>query len=168
LELEQVSGGVRVFVDAPIFVYHFTGLSVSCRRFLERCERAEVQGVTSVTVIAEVTHRLMMIEAVQSGLASAGNVAAKLRRAPVLIRSLRIADQQAARIPLMGLEVLTLDLQRLVAAAELRRLHGLMTNDSIIAATARGEGISIIATSDRDFERVEDLSVFGPGDLPRA
>jgi predicted nucleic acid-binding protein len=167
LELDRVPEGERIFVDAPIFVYHFTGVSPACRRFLERCERAELQGVTSVTVIAEVTHRLMMIEAVRGGLVSAGNVAAKLRRHPDAIRSLHVAEEQAGRIPMMGFDVRGLDLHLLTAAAALRRRHGLMTNDSIITATARGEGITSIATADGDFARVDELTVFAPADLPR-
>jgi predicted nucleic acid-binding protein len=167
LELDRVPEGARIFVDAPVFIYHFTGVSPACRRFLARCERAEVQGVTSVTVVAEVTHRLMMIEAVRRGLVSAGNIATKLRKKPEAIRALHLADEQAARIPMMGIEVRGLDLHLLIAAAALRRRHGLMTNDAIIAATARGEGIERIATADGDFERVDELTVFTPVDLPR-
>ena len=165
--LEHAPEGERVFVDAPIFIYHFTGVSAECRRFLERCERAEVQGVTSVTVVAEVTHRLLMIEAVQSGLVSSGNVAAKLRSKPDALRSLRVTEEQVGRIPMMGIEVLGLDLRLLAAAAELRHQYGLMTNDSIIAATALGEGIAHVATGDGDFERVAEMTVLAPRDLPR-
>jgi predicted nucleic acid-binding protein len=148
LDLDRARPGTRVLIDAPVFIYHFTGVSVACRRFLERCERAEIHGVTSVTVIAEVTHRLMMIEAIQAGHISS-------------------ADAQAGRIPMMGIEVLGLDLHALLAAADIRRRYGLMTNDSIIAATAVAEGVEHIATADGDFERVEGLTVLAPADLPR-
>lgn len=167
MDLDRARPGTRLLIDAPIFIYHFTGVSVACRRFLERCERAEIHGVTSVTVIAEVTHRLMMIEAIQAGHISPGNAAQKLRARPDAVRSLRTADAQAARIPMMGIEVLGLDLHALMAAADMRRRYGLMTNDSIIAATAIAEGVEHIATADGDFERVEGLTVLAPADLPR-
>ena len=132
---------------------------------LERCERGEVEGVTSVTVIAEVTHRLMMIEAVTEGLVSAGNVAAKLRNKPDVVRKLHIASEQAAKIPVIGIAVLGLDLRLLLAATELRRRHGLMTNDSIVAATLLDAGIDRIATADTDFKRRKGVTVFEPTDL---
>ncbi len=54
------------------------GPSVECREFLRKCKKGELRGITSVTVLAEVTHRLVMIEAVSKRLVSAGNVAQKL------------------------------------------------------------------------------------------
>jgi predicted nucleic acid-binding protein len=50
-------------------------------------------------------------------------------------------------------------------AAELRRCHGLLVNDSLLAATAAREGIVDFASADADFERVEELRLFRPGDL---
>jgi predicted nucleic acid-binding protein len=165
LSLDQIAGGARIFIDAPIFVYHFTGSSTQCRNVLERCERGELDGVTSVTVLAEVTHRLMMLEAVSAGLIRAGNVARKLRERPEVIRKLAIASEQTARIPLMGIDVLGLELRLVLSAAEYRRKHGLMTNDSIIVATIVDAGITDVATADRDFGRVDGLVIFEPRDL---
>jgi len=48
--------------------------SPECRRLLERCEAGEVAGVTSVVAVVDVAHRLMMIEAVATGLVSGKNV----------------------------------------------------------------------------------------------
>ncbi len=77
--LEQVQAGTRIFIDASIFIYHFSGVSAECRTLLERCERGEVKGATSTLVMAEASHRLMMIEAVASGQVTPGNVVKNLR-----------------------------------------------------------------------------------------
>ena len=50
-------------------------------------------------------------------------------------------------------------------AAEIRRRHGLLVNDSLLSATAILEGIVDFASADSDFERVEELRLFGPDDL---
>jgi len=163
--LEEIERGARVFIDSSIFVYHFTGVSSSCRAFLERCERAEHTGTTSVTVLAEVAHRLMMIEAVQRRLVTPGNVAQKLRKRPDAIRKLHLYSEQVGRIPLMGIEVLALQLDVMLHAGELRARHGLMVNDSIITATAAASGIDAIASGDADFERVGGLTLHRPTDL---
>jgi predicted nucleic acid-binding protein len=166
--LEEVPAGCRIFLDAGVFIYHFHRESTQCRVLLERCERGEVRGVTSVIVLLETTHRLMMAEAVRSGQATAGGVARKLRRRPDVIRGLREYRAQVACIPRWGIQVLPVDLGRCLRAADERAAHGLFTNDSVIVATMRDAGVTAIATADRDFERVEGLQVFRPTDLGEA
>lgn len=163
--LDQLEAGSRVFIDASIFIYHFTGSSLKCRRLLEGCESARFAGFTSVTAVAEVAHRLMMIEAVTKGLVSPGNVVRKLRDKPSLVRELHVYQEQIELIPLMGIAIRDLDLEVMAFAAEIRRRHGLLVNDSLLSATAIREGIVDFASADSDFERVEELRLFRPDDL---
>lgn len=165
MTLDQIPSGVRVFLDSTIFIYHFIGASIDCRRCLERCERGEIKGVTSVTVLAEVTHRLMMMEALNRGLVSPGNVARKLRERPDIVKQLRVHQEDVEQIPLMGIDVLPLDLKGLLRSGELRRRHGFLTNDSLVATAALDEGLTAVASADADFERLDGVSVFRPQDL---
>lgn len=152
-------------MDATIFVYHFTGASTNCRTFLERCEQGDIKGITSVTVLAEATHRLMMIEAVSKGLVSPGNVAQKLRRNAKIIRKLHVYQEQIEKIPLMGIHVEPLDLKVILSAMTVRRQYGLMTNDSLIVATALARNVSLLASADPDFAAVEGIVVHRPTDI---
>ena len=163
--LDEIADGTRFVVDSNIFIYHFTGASAACRHLLERCESGRVAGVTSTFVVAEVTHRLMTIEAVAKGLVSAGDVARKLREKPEIIKELDAYQQQVELIPRMGILVLDLDPRTLTAAAGLRRRYGLLTNDSLLVATAVLDGVTALASADRDFERVDALRLFCPQDL---
>ena len=167
MTLDQIAAGTRVFADATIFVYHFTAASPACHRFLKRCENGELKGFTSAAAIAEVTHRLMMIEAVSLGLVTPGSVAKKLRSKPGAIKKLRKFDEQAQHIPLMGIDVLALDLGVLARSSALRAEAGLMVNDSLTASTALSAALEVIATSDRDFRRVRQLTIAEPGDLAK-
>jgi predicted nucleic acid-binding protein len=162
---EEVPAGCRVFLDAGVFIYHFCCESVQCRRLLERCERGDVLGVTSVIVVLEVTHRLMMAEAARSGGVSRGSVARKLRERPEVVRALGEYRRQVESIPRWGIQVLPVDLGRCLRAAEVRAETGLLSNDSVIVATMRDAGVTAIATGDRDFERVDGLQVYRPTDL---
>ncbi len=164
--VEGLPEGERVFLDANVFVYHFSGVSAECRRLLEACEQGALRGVTSVIVLAEVRHRLMLLEAVGKRLVTAGNVVRKLRERPDVMRALTACHEQVERIPLMGVEVLPLDLRQLLGAADLQRRFGLLTNDALLAATALDAEIEHFASADADFERVEGLAVHAPGDLP--
>jgi predicted nucleic acid-binding protein len=163
--LDEVPAGHRVFLDATIFVCHFARASEQCRRLLERCERRDVLGVTSVVALAETTHRLMMIEAVVEGHVPAGAVARRLRERPDAVRSCRRYNQAAAMIAGWGIDVRPLELGTCLRAAEVRAAEGLLTNDSLVVATMRDEGIETIATADADFRRVPGLRVYRPTDL---
>lgn len=163
--LDDVEAGETVFVDSTIFVYHFTAASAECRRFLERCEKLEIDAITSAAVLAEVTHRLMTLEAVSHRFVSPGNVARKLAEKPDVVKKLAAYHRDVESIPLMGIRVLALGLSDLLAAHPLRVEHGLLTNDSLVAAAAL-ELSSAIASADAAFSRVSRLKVFAPRDIP--
>lgn len=166
--LSEIPPGTRVFLDATIFIYHFTGVSASCRSLLALCEAGRLNALTSTLAVAEVTHRLMTIEAVARGLVTPGNVARKLRSRPEMARQLSLYQEQAEKIPRMGVEVVPLDRRLLSTAAPLRTRYGLLTNDSILLATALDQGITAFASADRDFERVDTVQLFCPPDLEDA
>jgi predicted nucleic acid-binding protein len=65
----------------------------------------------------------------------------------------------------MGIEVVPLDLGTFLRSGECRKAHGLLTNDSLVAASALEHGVSTIASADEDFDRVGGLKRHGPGDL---
>jgi predicted nucleic acid-binding protein len=163
--LDEIEAGSRVFIDASIFIYHFTAVSFECRRLLESCEQGRIAGFTSVTAISEVAHRLMMIEAVAKGLVSPGNVARKLREKPDVVMVLTTYQDQIELIPLLGVSVLGLNLEVLKLSAVIRQRYGLLVNDSLLAATAIHEKIKDMASADSDFSRVADLRLFRPGDF---
>ncbi len=163
--LSDIPDGDRVFVDANVFVYHFTGVSADCSWFLKRCEQGSITGLTGMHVLLEVLHRLMMVEAVLKGLVSPGNVARKLREHPEVVKQLSQSEEQAEIVPRMGVGVISVDDGTLAAGRRFRSSYGLMVNDSVTAAVARQEGIEAIATSDRDFLRVSGFRVYSPGDI---
>jgi len=163
--LAEIPDGAKVFLDSTIFLYHFTGVSSECRSLLERCAGREVHALTSTLVLAEVTHRLMTIEAVERGLLTSGQGGKRLRERPEIVRQLSQYQEQVEKIPWMGIGVVALDRPTLPTAGPLRSQHGLLTNDSLLAATALERGATAFASADRDFERVEGLRLYAPTDL---
>ena len=67
----------------------------------------------------------MTIEAVARGLISSGNLARKRRANPDIVKSLEGYQLQVERVPLMGVEVLPLDLRALLHSYDIRKRHGL-------------------------------------------
>ena len=165
MTLDRVPSASRIFLDSTIFVYHATGASVQCRALLERCEAGDIAGVTSVVVLAEVAHRLMTIEAVAAGFVSGKDVVKKLRARPDLVGRLHLYQEQIERIPLMGVDVVPLQVGTVLRSADIRRKYGLLVNDSLIVASAREAGVGHLASADVDFRRVKELKLYRPGDL---
>lgn len=163
--LSKLPAGTRVFIDANIFIYHFTGASQECREFLARCEHGEVFGATGVFILLEVLHRLMMIEAEAKKLVTPGGVAKKLKEKPEIVKRLKDYQAHADAILEMGVEILPLDVESVAMSGRYRRKHGLLVNDSVTVALALSQGISTLASADRDFERVRELAVYKPMDV---
>jgi len=166
--LTELTAEQTVFVDANIFIYHFTGLSQECSDFLGRCERAELWGGTGIHLLLEVLHRLMMVEAVTKGLITPGNVAKKLREKPHVVEQLVDHQIQTEAILEMGIDVAGLTPDHLKASLRYRRRDSLLVNDSLTVAAMETERISNLATADPDFARVEVIQVYSPQDLAEA
>lgn len=153
-----------IFIDANIFIYALSGVSAQCRQFLERCSREEVTGITLLEIVNEATHRLMLAEAKSKGLIKTES-ARELRSKSGVISSLADYWSDTQRILALNLLFLATD-EGLVKSANIERTSsGLLTNDSMIVSCMRSYGVSCIATSDRDFERVEGIAIYRPDDL---
>ena len=166
MRLDRVPAGTLIFIDANIFIYHFTGASHQSSAFLSRCEAKQLEGLTAVHVLAEVAHRLMMIEAVRKGLVAPGGVAAKLREHPEIVRSLTDYQVGIDTVLSAGIRIIPITPEDLSLSAAVRGSIGLLVNDSLTAAVVQRERIPALATSDRDFDRVHGLRLYSPSDLP--
>lgn len=166
--LESVPAGPRLFLDSPIFVYVFAGSSSECRRLLDRRENHVVAGVTSVVVMADVCYRLMAMDAVARGLMPRAAVGRRLRHRPDVVKQLTACQEFLERIPLIGIDVLPVDLGLSMRVGEGRAGTGLLTNDSLLVAAMRDAGITAPATAGRDFERASGIEIYHPTDLGEA
>jgi predicted nucleic acid-binding protein len=61
-----------VFVDSNILIYGLSGASGQCRHLLDRCQREEITGITLYETINELTHRLMVTEALKRSVLQIG------------------------------------------------------------------------------------------------
>jgi predicted nucleic acid-binding protein len=166
MKLENLPRGARIFVDANILIYHFSGISLECRAFLQRCESRQVEAFTGVHILLEITHRLMVLEALQKGLITGGQPARKLKEQPEIIKGLREYNQSVQQIPRMRIRVRTITSAIVRASEAIRVQEGLMTNDSVTVALMRKMELLDIATADADFDNVSHIRVYQPGDIP--
>ena len=165
LALPDLPGQSFIFIDANVFIYGFSGQSNQCQLFLGRCLREEVTGITLFETVNEVTHRLMVAEALSRRLITR-DAAKRLREDPGLVQ--RLTDYWTDIERLLSLNLLFVPVNEPIlrgGQAE-RQASGLLTNDSLIVSCMREYGVFNLATNDADFERVAGITVFKPNDLP--
>ncbi|MGH7814458.1 MAG: type II toxin-antitoxin system VapC family toxin [Candidatus Binataceae bacterium] len=162
--LSALPARAGILLDANIFIYAFTGRSEQCRKLLERSQRGEVAACTTIEAVNEVCHRLMLMEAFERGIIDKISAPA-LRSKAAEIARLTSYWMRVEEIFDLNLTVLALDEARVRRAYRLRSVHGLLTNDSLIAAAAQERTIRNLATADRDFERVQWLTIYRPSDI---
>ena len=165
MKLEDMEPSSDVFIDANIFIYHFTGVSEECSGFLSRCERGELNGFTSINVLLEVLHRLMMVEAVKKRLIKPPRVLRKLKERPEKVCQLNDYFTSTLAILDMGIKVYPIASELLRSSHVIRAQYGLLVNDSLVAALMQEEGIQKLATNDDGFSIVEWIELFKPVDL---
>lgn len=162
--LGDIHAGSDVFLDANVFVHALLGQSAQCRQLLERCAHEEVFGVTSLDVVVEATHRLMLAEAHAKGLITRQS-ASKLKEKPQDIRSLGAYWTQAESILNLNIMVLDTDEDDIRRAQTVRSSHGLLTRDSVLVAIMWEYGLASLASRDHDFDRVPGLVRYEPTDV---
>jgi predicted nucleic acid-binding protein len=121
--------------------------------------------MTAVNVILEVLHRLMMVEAVRKNLVKPPNVVKKLSKAPQKLKRLNEYFINTEKIQDMGIAIKPLIFETIVKSHVVRLASGLMVNDSVIIASMKQEGVKLLATNDKAFEKVDEIHVCTPEDI---
>jgi predicted nucleic acid-binding protein len=155
----------QVFIDANVLVYHATAdpkYGPACKQLLERIARQEINGFTSAHVLADVAHRIMTIEAMAQSNWPAKGIAQRLRNNPAEVQKLTRFRQAVDEVPQTGITVLPIDFGLVRNAATVSQSYGLLTGDSLIVAAMQLHGISHLASSDADFDRVPGIARYGP------
>jgi predicted nucleic acid-binding protein len=161
----DIPAGAAVFLDANTFVYHFIREATrgdACTVLLERLDRREVEGWVSPHILAEVSHRLMTIDACSVFGWPYQGIAARLRRHPQQFRQLAGFRQSLAQIERLALRVVSITNRHVVDAADLSQRYGMLTNDAIVVAVMQDHGLTHLASNDADFDRVPGITRFAP------
>jgi predicted nucleic acid-binding protein len=165
MNFSNLAASDTVFVDANILTYHFEPhikFGAACTQLLLRMENQQLVGYTSSHVISEVSHRLMTIEAHKVfgwKLAGIGN---HLRTHPTEVRKLSLFRTSVEKLLQGKLQLLPITSSHLAAAVALAQQFGLLTNDALIVSIMQSQGLTKIASSDPDFDRVPGITRYAP------
>jgi predicted nucleic acid-binding protein len=165
LTFDDLPAGVALFLDANCLVYALGGQSPhtpACRRLLDRIEQGDFQGLTSAHVLAEVSHRLMTIEAATLFSRPLAAMAAWQRRHPAEVQQLNLYRQAIDELTLVPVSVLPVGGTQVSRAADLSRQHVLLTNDALVVVVMHDHGLTTLASLDADFDRVPGITRYAP------
>src|SRR5437879_4173239 len=128
----SIPNGIQVLLDANTLVYYATAdakYGAACKQLMERIARREIEGSTSAHVLCDLAHRVMTAEAItRLGLPAKG-IALRLRGHPTDVQKLTRSRQALDEVPQIGIQVLPIDFDLVVAATALSQQHGLLTGD---------------------------------------
>src|SRR5690348_2759495 len=108
MTFDTVPSGADIFLDANTLIYHFTNhakYGPACTRLLERVENQELRGYLSSHILADVSHRLMTIEAMGRLGWPMTRLAARLKQHHKEIPNLGLYRQALLKVGQMGLRV---------------------------------------------------------------
>ena len=166
MNLDDIPSGSLCVIDTNVLLYAEQGVSDQARRLLRRVSKGELTGMLPQPIWQELTHRLMLTEAAMKYGRLPSNPAAFLARKPDIVRSLSLYQSKVRDLLGLGLrfESCTQD-DLLQSAFALQKRHGLLTNDSVLLAMAIRLEADCLASSDRSFQIIEEITVFAPSDL---
>ena len=161
----DLDAGETIFLDANLFVYHFVAdplYGVACSQLLQRVENQEIRGLTSTHILTEMAHRIMTVEAIGGCAWPVAGIARRLRQHPALVQQLAGFHQAVERVLQSRIQVLTIPVPLVAAGTMLSRQMGLLSNDALIVAVMQANGLSKLASSDQDFDRIPWLTRYEP------
>lgn len=165
LLLPGIPADSTVFLDANILIYGLTKKSQQCVALLQRCARQEIFGISSFSTLAEVTHRLMIMEAVSEGLAPTAKAKDYLDSHPQIVTQLHEYWTLVSGILAMNLLLVPVDEAVTRRAHLVRQAAGLLTNDSLIVAAMIENEITFLASQDQGFDTVREIVLCRADDL---
>lgn len=161
----DIPAGSDVFVDANIFVYYFTPhptFGPACSDLLDRIENKLLVGLSSASILSDVAHRLMALEANMTWGWPFNGMAQRLKRHPAEIQQLSRCRQAIDEITAIGIRILDVSGSSVSRAADVSRQYGLLMNDALIITMMREQGIVHLASHDADFDRVPSITRYMP------
>ena len=157
--------GEKCFVDANIFYYLFVGtspLSDPCATFLERTANGAIEVYTSLHILAEAVHKVMLAEAEVHFARNRAGLVNWLQRNQHRISELSRFRLAAGSLSRMDLSLLPADVALVEEAATVSVQFGLLTNDALVVALMRRHALTNLVTNDEDFDAIPGLTIWKP------
>ena len=157
----------QVFLDTNVLLYAITEhprFGLWCDALLDRIQRGEVVGYISVVVLNEFIHKLIIGEIAQKVGLKPDRVVQYLKRHREILGTLEAYEVAAEVQTSYSLVILGVTAETCLLARRLMQVHQLLSNDAFHLAVMQETGIQDLVTNDTDFDGIEGLQVWKPGE----
>ncbi len=153
-----------VFLDTNILLYAFstTRFSDSSERLLERIQAEEIIGYINSTVIDEFFHKAMLTQMYTEKQLSPRDAIIYIKQNPGILKDMHV-PYSITRDIMQEYNLIILDTSDILSdTLAISQNYGLLFSDALHAASAQKHQIDYFATNDRDFDRVDFLTLARP------
>jgi uncharacterized protein len=153
-----------VFLDTNILIYAFTEtrFTTVCEGLLEKIQNGVVKGQVNSTVIDEFFHKVLLMQIYsENGLLPADAITF-LKQNPERIADFSLPFEVTREV-LDDYRILVLDTAPVLSEAlGFSKRYGLLFSDALHAASCSHYALDHLVTNDRDFSRIDSISVIAP------
>ena len=165
MEVRPVSDAT-IFIDANIFLNTILSAgkeSASCARFLENADAGDFPSATSIIVLNEVLHRLLIASVVKSSGVGSDSAVHHMKLHPELVRDAGTVWEVMDDIrSIRSMKIYGISAATFERSLAIMQEWGLLGNDALHIACMEEHSIGAIATYDRDFSRVSGIKCWKP------
>ena len=166
MNLDDISNGSLCVIDTNVLLYAEQGLSLQAQRLLRRCSTGDLIGAMPQPAWQELTHKLMLAEAMMLGKITGPNPSRKLAKQPDLVKSLGLYRDKVLALVDLGIGFVSCTREDfLEKALKLQEKHGLLVNDSVILAIALRLKADVLVSADAAFQKIPEVRVAIPSDI---
>lgn len=161
----DIPDGAECFVDANILHYALVPTfetSSSCLSFLDRAVEGLISLSVSAQTLCDVLHKVMTSEVAEITGRNRAGIVGYLKKHPNIIKQLVKYPQTVSRLDIVPMRVLSVDQSLVDSVPQIAQTHSLLTNDAMIVALMRRNGLTHLVTNDDDFDRVPGITVWKP------
>ena len=165
MNLDDIQNGSLCVVDTNILLYAEQGLSAQAQRLLRRCSTGELIGILPQTVWQELTHRLMLAEAMMLGKIAGPNPARQLAQKADIVRSLSIYMEKIVALQDLGLGFEACKKEDFLGGLEMQNKYGLLIKDAILLNIAFRIKADVIVSNNTIFHTIGQITNASPSDI---
>lgn len=153
-----------VFLDTNILIYAFTETRFTpvCEELLENVRNGAVKGHVNSTVIDEFFHKVLLMQIYTEKGMQPSDAITFLKQNPERIADYSLPFDVTQEV-LHDYGIIVLDTARLMdETLAFSKKYGLLFSDALHAASCTHYALDHLITNDRDFSRVNGISVIAP------
>lgn len=162
--LRDIPAGTLVFIDSNIFHLYLRGpetIREVCTSFLERIERGEIKGITSVLVLDELAYKLLL-RRIEELYEDNPLQVLKNRREAIIEAASYVRKGLEITLGIENLRILSVNYSHLEYFTEFMEKYSLLPRDALHLAVMMDTNCTNIASADKDFDSISIISRWTP------